>query len=101
MYICEHALWSAQTISSYHIVLFRFTKNLSPDKIHVSTLKGEGDLSNLELDEKLLTELLDLPTWIKISKAVCNRVAIKVSSDAFLFSCLTIYIGLYCCTDIC
>ena len=64
---------------------------MSPDKIHVSTLKGEGDLSNLELDEKLLTELLDLPTWIKISKAVCNRVAIKVSSDAFLFSCLTIY----------
>ena len=58
--------------------IHRFTKNLSPDKIHVSTLKGEGELSNLELDERVLTDLLDLPTWLRLTKAVCNRVAIKV-----------------------
>ena len=56
----------------------RFTKNLSPSKINVSTLKGEGNLSNLELDELVLTDLMDLPTWLKISRASCNKVAIKV-----------------------
>lgn len=51
---------------------------MSPDKINLSTLKGEGELSNLELDEAVLMELLDLPTWMKLSKAVCNRLSIKV-----------------------
>lgn len=51
---------------------------MSPDKINLSTLKGEGELSNLELDEVVLMELLDLPTWMKLSKAVCNRLSIKV-----------------------
>ncbi|ELU09962.1 hypothetical protein CAPTEDRAFT_105822 [Capitella teleta] len=58
--------------------LSRFTKNLSPSKINVSTLKGEGNLSNLELDELVLTDLLDLPTWLKISRASCNKVSIKI-----------------------
>jgi hypothetical protein len=52
---------------------------MSPDKINLSTLKGEGELSNLELDEVVLMELLELPTWMKLSKAVCNRLSIKVS----------------------
>ncbi|XP_062591899.1 bridge-like lipid transfer protein family member 3B isoform X2 [Saccostrea cucullata] len=58
--------------------LSKFTKNMSPDKINLSTLKGEGELSNLELDETVLMELLDMPTWMKLSKAVCNRLSIKV-----------------------
>ncbi|XP_061178016.1 bridge-like lipid transfer protein family member 3B isoform X2 [Saccostrea echinata] len=58
--------------------LSKFTKNMSPDKINLSTLKGEGELSNLELDEVVLMELLDMPTWMKLSKAVCNRLSIKV-----------------------
>lgn len=62
---------------------YRFTKNLSPDKINLSTLKGEGELSNLELDEAVLMELLDLPTWMKLSKAVCNRLSIKVFFKIF------------------
>ena len=56
----------------------RFTKNMSPDKIRVSTLKGEGDLSNLELDECMIMEVLDLPTWLRLTRATCNRLAIKV-----------------------
>ena len=59
-------------------VCFRFTKNLSADKISLSTLKGEGDLADLELDELVLTDLLDLPTWIRLTKASCNRLTIKV-----------------------
>ncbi|GAB1600654.1 UHRF1-binding protein 1-like isoform X2 [Argonauta hians] len=55
-----------------------FTKNLSPDKISLSALKGEGELANLELDETVLMDILELPTWLRLSKAICNRVAIKI-----------------------
>jgi len=60
------------------LCVVRFTKNLAADKISLSTLKGEGDLSDLELDELVLTDLLDLPTWIRLTKATCNRLTIKV-----------------------
>ncbi|XP_078661658.1 uncharacterized protein LOC144905753 [Branchiostoma floridae x Branchiostoma belcheri] len=56
----------------------RFTKGLSVDKISLSTLKGEGELANLELDEIVLQDVLDLPTWVTIKKATCNKVAIKI-----------------------
>lgn len=59
--------------------LFRFTKNLSPDKINLSTLKGEGQLSNLELDEEVLQNMLDLPTWLAVTRVYCNKAAIRVS----------------------
>ncbi|XP_059172089.1 bridge-like lipid transfer protein family member 3B isoform X2 [Physella acuta] len=58
--------------------LSKFTKNLSADKINLSTLKGEGELSNLELNEDILTQLLELPTWLRITKAVCNKVSVKI-----------------------
>lgn len=61
------------------MVSFRFTKNLSPDKINLSTLKGEGELKNLELDEEVLQNMLDLPTWLAISKVFCNKASIRVS----------------------
>ena len=51
---------------------------MAADKISLSTLKGEGDLSDLELDELVLTDLLDLPTWIRVTRATCNRLTIKV-----------------------
>lgn len=63
----------------FKILISRFTKNFKPDQINLSTLKGEGELSNLELDEAMLMELMELPTWMKLNKAVCNRVNIKVS----------------------
>lgn len=59
--------------------MFRFTKNLSPDKINLSTLKGEGQLSNLELDEEVLQNMLDLPTWLAVTRVYCNKAAIRVS----------------------
>lgn len=58
--------------------LARFTKNLSPNKISVKFLKGEGELHNLELDETTLSELLELPPWIRLTKAVCNRISAKI-----------------------
>ncbi|KAI5614928.1 UHRF1-binding protein 1-like isoform X3, partial [Silurus asotus] len=56
----------------------RFAKNLSPDKINLSTLKGEGQLTNLELDEEVLQNMLDLPTWLAINKVFCNKAAIRI-----------------------
>ncbi|CAH2276274.1 Hypothetical predicted protein [Pelobates cultripes] len=58
--------------------LSRFTKNLSPDKINLSTLKGEGQLTNLELDEDVLQNMLDLPTWLAINKVFCNKASIRI-----------------------
>lgn len=51
---------------------------MSADKINLSTFKGEGELSNLELDENVLTELLELPSWLQIKKAWCNRVLFRI-----------------------
>lgn len=59
-------------------IALRFTKNLSPDKINLSTLKGEGQLSNLELDEEVLQNMLDLPTWLAVTRVYCNKAAIRV-----------------------
>uniref|UniRef100_A0A8C3BI04 UHRF1 binding protein 1 like n=1 Tax=Cairina moschata TaxID=8855 RepID=A0A8C3BI04_CAIMO len=59
--------------------VLRFTKNLSPDKINLSTLKGEGQLTNLELDQEVLQNMLDLPTWLAINKVFCNKASIRVN----------------------
>ncbi|XP_031549188.1 UHRF1-binding protein 1-like isoform X1 [Actinia tenebrosa] len=58
--------------------LARFTKNFSPNKISVKFLKGEGELHNLELDEKIISDLLELPPWLRITKAVCNKISAKI-----------------------
>uniref|UniRef100_U3F5N8 UHRF1-binding protein 1 n=2 Tax=Micrurus TaxID=8634 RepID=U3F5N8_MICFL len=58
--------------------LSRFTKNLSPDKINLSTLKGEGQVTNIELDEEVLQNMLDLPTWLAINKVFCNKASIRI-----------------------
>uniref|UniRef100_A0AAX7VBG2 Chorein N-terminal domain-containing protein n=1 Tax=Astatotilapia calliptera TaxID=8154 RepID=A0AAX7VBG2_ASTCA len=59
-------------------IQIQFAKNLSPDKINLSTLKGEGQLTNLELDEEVLQSLLDLPTWLAINRVECNKAAIRI-----------------------
>jgi hypothetical protein len=58
---------------------FRYTKNLSSDKINISTFKGEGELTNLQLDENVLTELLELPSWLKLTSAWCNHISFRIS----------------------
>ncbi|XP_061488313.1 bridge-like lipid transfer protein family member 3A [Rhineura floridana] len=58
--------------------LSRFTKNLSPDKINLSTLKGQGQLTNLELDEEVLQNVLELPTWLAITRVFCNKASIRI-----------------------
>lgn len=58
--------------------LSKFVKNLSSNQINLSTLKGEGELSSIDLDEQALEDVIELPTWLKIQKATCGRVFIKI-----------------------
>lgn len=53
-------------------------KNLSSNQINLSALKGEGELSSIDLDEQALEDVIELPIWLKIQKATCGRVFIKV-----------------------
>ncbi|XP_058814862.1 bridge-like lipid transfer protein family member 3B isoform X3 [Topomyia yanbarensis] len=59
--------------------LSRYTKNLSPDKVNLSAFRGEGELSNLQLDENVLTDLLELPAWLRLTSAWCNSVSFRIS----------------------
>ncbi|KAL1459506.1 hypothetical protein WDU94_011478 [Cyamophila willieti] len=58
--------------------LEKFAKNLSVENINLSTFKGEGELNSLELNEIVLTDLLELPTWMKMTSAKVNRVKFKI-----------------------
>lgn len=66
------------TSNWYSFCCCRYFKNLSNDKINFSTIKGEGELASLELDENALTDLLELPAWMKIKSARCNKVTFHI-----------------------
>uniref|UniRef100_A0A5S6QN84 Chorein_N domain-containing protein n=1 Tax=Trichuris muris TaxID=70415 RepID=A0A5S6QN84_TRIMR len=56
----------------------RFAKNITPDQISVEILRGKGELYNIELNENVLAEMLELPSWMRIGRAVCSRIIIKI-----------------------
>ncbi|XP_043208807.1 UHRF1-binding protein 1-like, partial [Amphibalanus amphitrite] len=58
--------------------LSKFAKNLTADKINISTMRGEGEMSNLELNEAVMTDLLELPAWMRITRVWCNRVTVRI-----------------------
>lgn len=57
---------------------FRFARNLKPEQISVEVLRGKGELKNIVLNEDVLSEKLELPPWLKIVRAECNRVSVKI-----------------------
>lgn len=57
---------------------------MSPNQINISTLKGEGEMKNIELNEEMLMNVLEIPTWLRITNARCNKASVKVCS--FLIS---------------
>uniref|UniRef100_A0A0N5ABT9 Chorein_N domain-containing protein n=1 Tax=Syphacia muris TaxID=451379 RepID=A0A0N5ABT9_9BILA len=57
---------------------FIFARNITADQIDVKILSGKGELKNIELNELVLTEVLELPTWLQIRRAHCNSVIIIV-----------------------
>ncbi|XP_045539579.1 UHRF1-binding protein 1-like [Papilio machaon] len=84
--------------------LSRYTKNLSPEQISLSALRGSGELQDLTLDEDLLTDLLELPAWVRLSSAKCNRVSFriqwtKLKTVPILLNLDEVHIALEVCTE--
>ncbi|VDN57863.1 unnamed protein product [Dracunculus medinensis] len=51
-----------------------FARNITADQISVQILSGHGELRDIELNE----EVLELPAWLRINRATCNRISVKV-----------------------
>lgn len=58
--------------------LTKFFKDLAPEQLQLSAFKGSCELSNLQLEEKVLMELLSFPAWMRINKAACDQLSIKI-----------------------
>lgn len=56
-----------------------FCKNISPQQLSVSVLKGEGSLPSAELDECYLQVLLNLPMCFVLSRAGAENIRFKVN----------------------
>lgn len=63
----------------------KYLKNVSANQINISTFKGEGEMTNIQLDENVLMDLLELPTWLRITSARCNKAGVKVCFSQFFF----------------
>ncbi|CAH0718971.1 unnamed protein product, partial [Brenthis ino] len=84
--------------------LSRFTKNLSPEQISLSALRGSGELQDLTLDEDLLTDLLELPGWVRLTSAKCNRASFriqwtKLKTVPIVLNLDEVHIALEVCTE--
>lgn len=51
---------------------------MSANQINISTFKGEGEMKNIQLDENVLMDLIELPTWLRITNARCNKAGVKI-----------------------
>ncbi|CEF71088.1 Vacuolar protein sorting-associated protein 13A N-terminal domain-containing protein [Strongyloides ratti] len=58
--------------------LSKFARNLKPEQITLDILKGKSQLRNIELNEDVLSDLLELPPWLRITKAFCNCVGVQI-----------------------
>ncbi|XP_026492522.2 bridge-like lipid transfer protein family member 3B isoform X2 [Vanessa tameamea] len=84
--------------------LSRYTKNLSPEQISLSALRGSGELQDLTLDEDLLTDLLELPGWVRLTSARCNRASFriqwtKLKTVPIVLNLDEVHIALEVCTE--
>ncbi|CAH2087820.1 unnamed protein product [Euphydryas editha] len=84
--------------------LSRYTKNLSPEQISLSALRGSGELQDLTLDEDLLTDLLELPGWVRLTSAKCNRASFriqwtKLKTVPIVLNLDEVHIALEVCTE--
>eukprot|EP00002_Diphylleia_rotans_P006894 TRINITY_DN1632_c0_g2_i2.p1 TRINITY_DN1632_c0_g2~~TRINITY_DN1632_c0_g2_i2.p1 ORF type:complete len:833 (-),score=184.92 TRINITY_DN1632_c0_g2_i2:1889-4387(-) len=67
--------WIERKIAQRLTLLF---KNLSPDRMDLRLLKGEGKLQDLEFQEDTLQRLMKLPPYLLIRSATCTKLTIKV-----------------------
>ncbi|XP_003381981.1 conserved hypothetical protein [Trichinella spiralis] len=55
-----------------------FAKNVSPDQISVEVLRGKGELYNIELNEDVLTDVLEFPSWIPWTRLKTHPVLLFI-----------------------
>ncbi|CAI8014582.1 UHRF1-binding protein 1-like, partial [Geodia barretti] len=58
--------------------LAKFTKDLKPSDISLAVLTGKGVLTNLELNCDFITQVLQLPPWIRVARVMCDRIRAHV-----------------------
>lgn len=58
--------------------LSKFARNLKPEQISLEVLKGKSKLQFIEINEEVLTDVLELPPWLKIKRATCTGVTVNV-----------------------
>ncbi|VDL73673.1 unnamed protein product [Nippostrongylus brasiliensis] len=58
--------------------LSKFARNLKPEQISLEVLKGKSKLEFIEVNEEVLTDVLELPPWLKIRRATCTGVTVNV-----------------------
>ncbi|GAV04728.1 hypothetical protein RvY_14962 [Ramazzottius varieornatus] len=85
-------------------ILSRFAKNVDASQLKFSSL-SQANLSDLVLNEEVLSNVLELPIWIKLSRAVCNRVSIQIPwthlSSLPIRICLDeMYVEMETCSDL-
>ena len=54
-------------------------KDFERDQLKLSLTKGRFELSDMAFDEEFLTDVMELPTWLRISEVTCNRLYVKVA----------------------
>ncbi|KRZ61999.1 UHRF1-binding protein 1-like [Trichinella nativa] len=57
---------------------YGFAKNVSPDQISVEVLRGKGELYNIELNEDVLTDVLEFPSWIPWTRLKTHPVLLFI-----------------------
>ena len=75
-------VWYNFTRSSVVNLTPRFAKDFDANQLKFSSL-SQAFLSDLVLNEDVLSNVLELPVWIKLTRAVCNRVSIQASDRGF------------------
>lgn len=51
---------------------------MKPSDISLNFLSGKGHLSNLELNGEFISEALQLPPWVVVSRVVCDTIRARV-----------------------
>ncbi|GAV09402.1 hypothetical protein RvY_18949 [Ramazzottius varieornatus] len=62
-------------LSSY---LEKYVKNFERDQLKLSVTKGRLELKDCDFNEDALTDLLELPTWLRLARVTCNRLYVKI-----------------------
>ncbi|CAI5454842.1 unnamed protein product [Caenorhabditis angaria] len=72
--------------------LSKFTRNLKPEQISLDVLRGNSKLQFIEINEEVLTDILELPTWLRIKRAYCTGVTVNVPWTRLKSSPIQIFI---------